>query len=411
MKHNPFTSDIFTTTWLKHFNNSGPGISFDFLEKLLFVGHKIPKLYVNCGKTHTKGINYAIDNSNIQDLKGKVLLIYDVPTYLNCQQDLDTNEIKTRKIRQYPGFLIKLENFKDLNDYINFTFKGKSRNKLKRDKKRLENCFDISYKIYYGEVPKEEYNANFESFRKLLEKRFQNKGISNNNLNSEEWEFYYEVAYPMIQQKKACLLVVREGNRPISFMLNFLSEDKLFQFMMGFDIDYAKFNVGTTSIMKLVEWCLEKEVKILDFSKGYFDFKRRWGNLAYRFEYHVIYDQNSFYSKIMAYFIISYFQIKQFLRDKRLNEVLHRIKFQLKSKKTSILPGYTFHDPDKPIKKTLLKQIDLYQREKEFLKPSVCDFLYYNSEALNNTTVFAISGDPSRYLIVGKNTNKILKIN
>ena len=115
MKDNPFTSDIFTTTWLKHFNNSGPGISFDFLEKLLFVGHKIPKLYVNCGKTHTKGINYAIDNSNIQDLKGKVLLIYDVPTYLNCQQDLDTNEIKTRKIRQYPGFLIKLENFKDLN--------------------------------------------------------------------------------------------------------------------------------------------------------------------------------------------------------------------------------------------------------------------------------------------------------
>jgi hypothetical protein len=215
----------------------------------------------------------------------------------------------------------------------------------------------------------------------------------------------------MIQEKKACLFVVREGNRPIAIMLNFLSEDSLFQFMTVFDIDYSKFNVGTTSIMKLIEWCLENEFQILDFSKGYFDYKKRWGNLEYHFEYHVLYDKNSFYARVIAYFLLYYFKLKQYLRDKRINELLHRIKYQLKSKKTSILPGYTFHDPGKPIKKSQLKQINPYKKEKEFLKPSVCDFLYYNSETLNNTTVFAISGDPSRYLIVGKNTSKILKIN
>ncbi|MBT8294384.1 MAG: GNAT family N-acetyltransferase, partial [Eudoraea sp.] len=119
MKYNPFTSDIFTTSWLKHFNNSEPGISFDFLGKLLFVRHKIPKLYVNCGKTHTKGISYNLDNSNIQDLKGKVLLIYDVPSYFNLAIKPIPDSLKLHKIKQYPGFLIKLERFKYFNEYLN----------------------------------------------------------------------------------------------------------------------------------------------------------------------------------------------------------------------------------------------------------------------------------------------------
>ena len=63
MKDNPFTSDIFTTTWLKHFNNSESGVSFDFFVNLLFIRHKIPKLYINSGKTHTKGISYSLEQT------------------------------------------------------------------------------------------------------------------------------------------------------------------------------------------------------------------------------------------------------------------------------------------------------------------------------------------------------------
>jgi hypothetical protein len=319
--------------WSKHFDHAAQGIRFSFIKNLLFLKYKYLPIYFNYGKTHTKGISYTIDNSNIPDLKGKALLIYDVPTYFQINPGFKSDSLKLHKIKQYPGFLINLESFKCISECINATFKGKSRNKIKRDKKRLENSFDIKYEMYYGKTSKEEYDTIFESFKILLEKRFQKKGVYNNNLDPEEWKFYHEVAYPMILEKKACLFVVRERNRPISIMLNFLSEDSLYQFIMAFDVDYAKFNVGTTSLMKLIEWCLEKEIKIFDFSKGYFDFKKRWSSLEYRFEYHVLYDKKSFQSIIIAFYLKKYFMLKQFLRDKKINELIHSLRFNSKNKK------------------------------------------------------------------------------
>jgi hypothetical protein len=410
MKYNPFTSDIFTTTWLKNFNNSEPGISFDFLGKLLFVRHKFPKLYVNCGKTHTKGIDYTVDNYISQDLKGKVLLIYDVPTYFQINPGFTSDSLKLHKIKQYPGFLINLESFKSISECINATFKGKSRNKLKRDKKRLENSFDIKYEMYYGKTAKEDYDTIFESFKILLEKRFQKKGIYNNNLDPEEWKFYHEVAYPMILEKKACLFVVRERNRPISIMLNFLSEDSLYQFIMAFDVDYAKFNVGTTSLMKLIEWCLEKELKIFDFSKGYFDFKKRWSNLEYRFEYHILYDSKSFQSIIIAFFLKKYFMLKQFLREKKINELIHSLRFSSKNKTWTNQKKYKLLEATSSDENNPLKLIDIFNKEQHYLKPAVIDFLYYNSETLNNIKVYKILDDTSRYLISGEKKRTIIQM-
>ncbi|MBT8181745.1 MAG: hypothetical protein KJO53_09165, partial [Eudoraea sp.] len=89
MIDNPFTSDIFTSTWLKHFNHSESGISFDSFVNLLFVKHKIPTLHINSGKTHTKGITYGMKKSGHLDIRKKTFLIYDVPTYFNVIPHLE----------------------------------------------------------------------------------------------------------------------------------------------------------------------------------------------------------------------------------------------------------------------------------------------------------------------------------
>lgn len=410
MKDNPFTSDIFTNIWSKHFDHAAQGVRFSFIKNLLFLKHKYLPIYFNYGKTHTKGISYTIENSNIPDLKGKALLIYDVPTYFQINPGFKSDSLKLYKIKQYPGFLINLESFKSISECINATFKGKSRNKLKRDKKRLENSFDIKYEMYYGKTSKKEYDTIFESFKLLLEKRFQKKGIYNNNLDPEEWKFYHEVAYPMILEKQACLFVVRERNRPISIMLNFLSEDSLYQFIMAFDVDYAKFNVGTTSLMKLIEWCLEKELKIFDFSKGYFDFKKRWSNLEYRFEYHILYDSKSFQSIIIAFFLKKYFLLKQFLREKKINELIHSFRFSSKNKTRTNQKKYKLLEAANTDENNPLKLIDIFNKEQHYLKPAVIDFLYYNSETLNNIKVYKILDDTSRYLISGEKKRTIIQM-
>ena len=403
MKDNPFTSDIFTTTWLKHFNNSEEGISFDFLEKLLFVRHKIPNLYINCGKTHTKGISYVLNKWNTSDIRKKTILIYDVPTYFNLITHIENKNLRCDKIKQYPGYLIELQSFEDLNHYLQTNFSKSSRYKLKKYKKRLENCFDIQYKMYCGNISKDTYDQIFVHFKALLEKRFSEKQISNNNLDPAEWNFYHDVAYPMILGKKASLFVIYDGDKPIGVTLGYLSQDIFFDAITVFDVDYSKFHLGSINIMKLLEWCLEHKFKVFDFSKGHFDYKKRWANKSYDFEYHIYHDSNSILSKAVAIFLNNYFRIKQFLRDKKVNEKLHRLTFWLQNKSHNNTKEwkYSFSELNKEYRKEDLIAVDCDLPEQHFLKSMVFDFLYLNQVKRAHLRVYQVTNEHHTYLFKG----------
>lgn len=331
MKDNPFTSDIFSNIWSKHFNNSKSGIPFGFLGDLHFVKHGLLNLYCNIGKTFTKGITYSINNANPVDLGSRVLLIYDVPAYYDSFEPLH-GPLKRIRVKQYPGYLIELKDYKDLNDYIKTVFNRKSRYKLRSYKKQLEHNYNITYKMYFGDMPKKEYDIRFEQFRQLLVKRFDDKKISNNNLEAREWSFYKEVVYPMILNKQASLYAIFDNDKPIGIMLNYMSRYAVHVAITVFDIDYRKSNVGTVNIMNLIEWSLENNYKIVDFSKGHYDYKQRWGSIKYDFEYHIVYNSKSIHSKCLAISLQHWFKLKQYLRDKKVNELMHKFTFMLSGK-------------------------------------------------------------------------------
>lgn len=331
MKNNPFTSEIFTTTWSKHFNNSKLGISFDFFENLSFIKHKFLNLYINVGTTVTKGITYSFTKPNPKNLGSEVFLIYDVPACFASMEPLD-GPLKRISVKQYPGYLIELQGFKDLNGYMNVAFNRKSRYKLRSYKRQLEANYDIQYRMYYGDMSKNEYDLIFEQFRQLLVKRYEDKRISNNNLEPQEWSFYKEVVYPMILDKRASLYVVFDNKKPIGVMLNYMSGNAIHVAITVFDIEYRKLNVGTVNIMNLIEWSLENNFKIVDFSKGHYDYKQRWGSVKYDFEYHIVYNSNSIYSKCIAFSLQYWFKLKQYLRDKKVNELLHKFTFMFAGK-------------------------------------------------------------------------------
>ncbi len=67
-------------------------------------------------------------------------------------------KIKILRIQQYPGFLVNFEEFTDLNQHLVATFNKSNRYKLKRYKNKLENCFNIKYKIFRGGMSWEEYD-------------------------------------------------------------------------------------------------------------------------------------------------------------------------------------------------------------------------------------------------------------
>ncbi len=288
-------------------------------------------LFINVGKNLTKGMSYVLDSSfTSYDFKNKVLLIYDVPEYFNIKTETLPKKIKAIKIEQYPGFLTNLETYIDFNNYFSSSFSKKSRYKFKSYQRALESSFDIKYKHFYGDISKEPYDDIFQHFNTLLKKRFEDKLETNNNLIPKEWDFYYDSSFELILKKKASLFVIYDDKKPIAISLNYFSTNILFFAMTVFDMDYFKYNIGKVHLMELYKWCFENNIKIFDLSKGYYDYKERWANVSYNFEHHIYYDSNSISAIAIAHFLKLFFKLKQFLRDLKLNVLLHKITYLFK---------------------------------------------------------------------------------
>ncbi|WP_289039740.1 GNAT family N-acetyltransferase [uncultured Zobellia sp.] len=349
-------------------------------------------------------MNYSIESTHGKGYKNKVFLIYDVPAYFNNDISIPADsKLKFQSSKQYPGFAINLEEYNNFNEYMLATFSKSSRYKLNKYKKRFEACFDITYKMYFGEITKDEYDAVFVSFKELLTKRFNDKQITNNNLNPEEWQFYYDVAYPLILENKASLFVIYDGNAPIGVTLNYHSDTVLFDAITVFDIDYAKFHLGSVTIMKLIEYCLTEKIKIFDFSKGYFDYKTRWSNKTYDFEYHIFYDSSSILAKTLARGLKSFFDLKQKLREKNVNERLHRLTYKLKSAKTEVSTTQTafkFEAISEEPHSHDLTEIDLNAAENHILKSLAFEFLYLNDECSKDLKVYR--DNAKQYYFIGQ---------
>jgi hypothetical protein len=414
IKTNPFLSDSYKTIWLKHFKTKdSPSETFNYFSGLDFIKHDNRSVYLNVGETHTKGVSYAVLSEEDSALKNKTFLIYDVPTYFKVDTTQLGDQIKLLRSKQYPGFLIETHKYKSLNGYMLANFSKNSRNKNNKYKRRLEDSFNMSYRMFYGAITKEAYDFIFLQFRILLEKRFEDKQVTNNNLDEKEWSFYHDVAYQLILENKASLYVIYNNDKPIGVTLCYLSDDTLFDAITVFDIDYFKFHLGSVTIMKLIEWCIDNGFKNLDFSKGYFEYKTRWCTKAYDFEYHIFYDSRSLKSKMTAHAMKSLYDFKHYLREKKLNEKLHKITFKLKPKEKNHNEKLIYN-----FEKTELNEvtkantpIDLELLENKAFKLMIFEFLYLYLENYNSIKLYKLNDAINRYLIEGKQNRVIATVN
>lgn len=400
---NPFTSASFEKKWMKHFMPSKKIQSFEFINGVRFYKTSHFPIYFNTGKNLTKGNYYEINNAS--DFKNKVFVIYDVPSFYKLKVKSDSKKVlKLHRVKQYEGFLIDLDKYSTLDEYFLSTFGKSSRMKLRKYSKRLEHCFNISSKMYLGFIEKMEYDFLFEQFMTLLVHRYSKKAISYNNMEAKEWSFYKDVAYSLILEKKASLFVLYNGKLPIAITYSYHTDTSLIDAITVFDIDYTKFNLGYVNNLKLIDWCLENNIKQLDFSKGYFDYKKRLGNLEYNFEYHVYYDNSSIISRSYAFLIKKYFELKQYMRDKKINEKLHKITYWLKNlnatKEKEI--NYKFINLEKEDYQKGLNEIDINESKNASLKKMVFDFQYLNQESFEDVKIFNVVNENSIYLLKGK---------
>lgn len=321
---NPFTSSIFENAWTKYFDSNKKVLSLNFVEGVKFTKSKYFPLYVNIGKNFTNGITYSFNNK-ANDYKGKVVLLYDVPNYLTLNNE-HHSKIILKKVRQYNGFYADLSTFNSIDDVLNANFNSsKSKYNFRRSLKQLEENYKTSYKVYFGAITKDDYLKEIQTFKELISRRFDEKNTFNTVLPM--WGFYEELLLPLILDKKVALNVIYNDNSPIAMSINFLNADALMVSIRTFDIDFNKMNIGNIEIYKLIEWCLENKVNILDFSKGENYYKKRWTSTEYFYDHHVIYDSKSIKATIIGESLSNFFKFKQYLRDKDINTLYVKLKY------------------------------------------------------------------------------------
>ncbi len=103
----------------------------------------------------------------------------------------------------------------------------------------------------------------------------------------------------MILNKQASLFVIYDGKDAININLNMHVKNTVFLFITTYDIDYSKFRLGNTNWMMQLDWFLKNNIEIVDFSKGNIEYKKRWANKEYDFEYHLFYDSANIIIKMI----------------------------------------------------------------------------------------------------------------
>ncbi|MFV9551011.1 GNAT family N-acetyltransferase [Algibacter sp. PT7-4] len=324
--NNPFLSDTFIKIWNKHFNKNITPIKFNFISDITFIKQKFLPVYKNIGLNLTNGISYTLKNINsISDFKNKVFLIYDVPTYFKINQLNQYSKLKLKKSNQYEGVLTDLSNYESFDDFFLTKFKSKSRYNIKKKKKILEKEFNISYSVYDNNITSEQYEFLSKHLKTLITNRFNS--LKENNQVISTWRYYEELMLPMLKEKRAVIITVNNNNIPIGMTFNFLSDSILFYAITTFDINYLKYNIGHTTILEITKWCFNNNKKIIDFSKGDTEYKGRWQTDKYLFQNHILYDSSSIKASLLALLIYNYFNLKQYLREIKINVLFSKLKY------------------------------------------------------------------------------------
>jgi len=371
---------------------------------------KIPTIYkfINF---NTK--TYINKDNSINSNTSKVITTSLIPTFLSTYI-YNEDQYKVKKIihKNYSGAGIALEHPETIEGFMNNHLKPQIKKNLRRTISRLEESFNITYKYYYGSITKEEFDFLLNTLKGFLTKRFNQKKILNHFLN--EWNKNIDGLFELINQKKASFIVVYDNHKPISISLNrHIEKSILHSECNGYDLDYSKFGLGHLDNYLVLKWCIENKFDFLDLGIGVLEYKQKWCNTYYDFEYHVYSQKNSIIANIIAFKEINKIKAKNLLKQLKIDVYLKRLKSVLRKKEINNdifgisyileeLESLNDYESDN------LKKLNIDLPETEGIRQSIYDYLYTNKGHIDNIEIYKISTELNTYVFKAENT--IIKI-
>ncbi|MBC8767852.1 GNAT family N-acetyltransferase [Arenibacter sp. BSSL-BM3] len=309
----------------------------------------------------------------------------------------------SKKLYQVKGYSARLDDVSDIASYVKSQFRSNAKT-INRYVNRLESCFDIDYKMYYGQINKDTYNFLMDSLYDMMLKRFNQLQIPNES--EAKWEHTRKTIDALIHKKRASLFVIYDGLKPIEISINYHFRSILFSSISSYDIDYSKFGLGHVEIYKQIEWCLANDYKVFEMGRGDLDYKRRWSNQIYNFEHHIIYKKDSVYGRLWSLKEEYINQLKLYLKSKNIDLIYKNLKGKLTTESGLTTKALEYNVETLNTEPSIdnLPIIDIHLEANAFLKKYVYDFLYTNTEHLSQVNVFNLEREQA-YIIKGNKTS------
>ena len=362
---------------------------------------------------HNKITNQKFTNSDFEGaaiIKNKIHEIKFIPEFFQLEYPELTAPYKVIEFKRVENFSINIDRYKTVEEFLKSQMGPKSRSQLRRRIHRLENCFKVSYKFFYGEISKDEYNLLFKTMEKFIEQRFKQRQdlFSLNN----HFDDIKQHAYEMILEKKASLFVIYANSKPIDVCLSYHFQNIMHHLIRSYDIDYSKFWIGQIDIYKQVEWCIANNFTIFDLMWGELVYKKRWCNSTLLYRHHFIYKSTNPTKRIFVLMLISLYKLHDWLKEKKPYKWAKTLKestFNDMLNEKTLLNIKTENIQNQPPIKNLIK-IDIETEEFSFLRKPTFDFQYLNFDTTENTTVFQLKNKENSFIIKGSKQQTIITV-
>jgi|GEM_PF-1016032 len=391
-----------------------PHTRFSFFLELFFKEKTFPWFYQKITNNYIDSIVYTKANTAAKGSKIETCIVYDIPSYLEIESSLQNTDLEEIKIPLYNGYAVYLANHSTCDAFLNDQV-GKSRtNKLRRHQNRLDLSIAPTYTMYYGSIDKKEYTRLFKELKRITAIRFTQK--EEHNFELPYLNYYEEIMYQMIFNKKASIYVIYDKDKPINITLNFIDGETMLHFNSCFDVDYNMFNLGHLNTIKHLRWCYDNGIQLFDMGRGDFFHKRQWVNKTYLYQEQIIYNSKSWTATLKAKKTVLQHKFRFIIIGilKKFNfHLLYgkfiTFKYRLSQPKNTVTtPVYKVVNNCEIPQKDILVQIEYLAKEYQFLLFYINDFLHKNFEKNTNITVYKEDGIPPTFYIKGeKKSQKI----
>jgi hypothetical protein len=375
----------------------------------LFELKKAPSIYRNISSAYNTQITPQKNDYKPYSIsKEKIGSFQLVPNYLKTSIEADYT---LKRVFQKHGHAANLNNIDSVENYLSKYCKANFRGNVRRPLKRLESCLNIHYDMFFGSITDEQYKHRMTCFYETLSKRFNSLNVKNPTLDN--WKHYNNIALEAIRKKEASLFVMYNNDEPIAFSLNFHFQDVFYFAIPTFNLDYSKFTLGNVVIYKNLEWCIQNNFKVFDMGYGGFENKINWCNTTYKFEHHLVFISKNVFGHLYAFFLKYKYKLINYLLAKNINKTYRSFKNYITGQKKQglvdykILKNNNFSDLDE----NESMKINFNNEAFKYIKKPVYDFLYINTENINDISVYKVNKEVCTYIIKGKKNKIKIEIN